>query len=494
MSSFVETKAEIINFIKARTPLVIIDTSERERIEKALRQISQEISDDIYYYTDSGQVQVMGKSGETSTDDNPLGFFLNKMKKNRKLNIVLGDVQNITSDSLYARELVSLLYKALETDSVVMIITSDNVWERIRGFGMTVTLSLPNGEERCRQIESFIKKYGSKFNVEWTEDDVLHASALLKGFTEIQIENILSTEVMSQGALLKKRIHVLDKQKRRLYGKSDAVQYIDVDPELRVSGMDNLKKWLDNKKQIFFMPDEKLKEYDLTAPKGILLVGVPGCGKSLTAKLIARQWGLPLFRFDIGSVYDKWVGGSEKKMRESLRFIENVSPCILWIDEIEKGLSGSDSENDTAKRVLGEFLFWMQESNTKVFMVATANNVRSLPYELYRKGRFSELFFVGLPDDNARYEILKQYIEKSLHKDFDRESLQEIIDATDGFSNSDIEAMVKEVAQNVLIEGDSIDIRSELLKCAETVIPISRVNRELVSEITEWSKERTLSV
>ena len=181
-------------------------------------------------------------------------------------------------------------------------------------------------------------------------------------------------------------------------------------------------------------------------------------------------------------------------MRESLRFIENVSPCILWIDEIEKGLSGSDSENDTAKRVLGEFLFWMQESSAKVFMVATANNVKSLPYELYRKGRFSELFFVGLPDDNARFELLKQYSEISLHKDFDYDSLKDVISATDGFSSSDIEAMVKEVAQNVLIEGDNIDIKQELLKCASKVIPISRVNSELVKEITEWSKERTLSV
>lgn len=494
MSSFAETKAEIINYIKARTPLVIIDTSERERIEKALRQISQETSDEIYYYTDSGQVQIMGKNVETDTDDNPIGFFLNKMKKSRKMNIVLGDVQNITSDSLYARELVSLLYKALETDSVVMIITSDNVWERIRGFGMTVTLSLPNGEERRSQIDAFIQKYGSRFNVEWSSDDVLHAVALLKGFTEIQIENILSTEVMRHGGLKKERIPELDKQKRRLYGKSDAVQYIDVDPKLKVSGMSNLKKWLENKKQIFFMPDVKLREYDLRAPKGILLVGVPGCGKSLTAKLIAKEWGLPLFRFDIGSVYDKWVGGSERKMRESLKFIENVSPCILWIDEIEKGLSGSDSENDTAKRVLGEFLFWMQETASKVFMVATANNVKSLPYELYRKGRFSELFFVGLPDEDARFELLKQYSEISLHKDFDFDSLKDVVNATDGFSSSDIEAMVKEVAQNVLIEGDNIDIKQELLKCASKVIPISKVNSELVEEITEWSKERTLSV
>lgn len=494
MSSFVETKTEIVNYIKARTPLVIIDTNERERIEKALRQISNDISEEIFYYTDSNQVQVLGGKTDYDTSDNPLGFFLDKMKKNRHLNIVLGDVQNVSSDSFYARELVNLLYKALETDSVIMLITSDSIWDRISGFGMTVTLDLPNEEERFQQINSFIKKYGGRFDIEWTEDDIIYASAVLKGFTEVQIENILSTEVISQNALKKNRISSLDKQKIKLYGKNDAVQYIDVDPDLEASGMNNLKAWLGEKRQIFFMKDEKLKEYDLRAPKGILLVGVPGCGKSLTAKMISKEWGLPLFRFDLGSIYDKWVGGSEKKMRESLRFIENVSPCILWIDEIEKGLSGSDSENDVAKRVLGEFLFWMQESSAKVFMVATANNVKSLPYELYRKGRFSEIFFVGLPNKESRYELIRQYSSKSLHLDFSEEEINEIVEKTDGFSHSDIEAMVKEVAQTKLLYDDKIDVIGELMHCVDKIIPISKVNKELVNEIIEWGKDRTLSV
>ncbi len=494
MSSFVETKNEIVNYIKARTPLVIIDTNERERIEKALRQISSDISEELYYYTDSNQVQVLGGKTNFDTGDNPLGFFLDKMKKNRHLNIVFGDVQNVSSDSFYARELVNLLYKALETDSVIMLITSDSIWERISGFGMTVTLDLPNEEERFHQINNFIKKYESSFDIEWTEDDIIYASAVLKGFTEVQIENILSTEVISQNALKKNRIQNLDKQKIKLYGKNDAVQYIAVDPDLEASGMNNLKKWLDEKRHIFFMKDERLREYDLRAPKGILLVGVPGCGKSLTAKMISKEWGLPLFRFDLGSIYDKWVGGSEKKMRESLRFIENVSPCILWIDEIEKGLSGADSENDVAKRVLGEFLFWMQESSAKVFMVATANNVKSLPYELYRKGRFSEIFFVGLPDEKARYELIRQYSAKSLHLDFNEDEINEIVEKTEGFSHSDIEAMVKEVAQTKLLYNDKINVIDELIQCADKIIPISRVNKELVNEIIEWGRDRTLSV
>ena len=494
MSSFLETKTEIVNYIKARTPLVIIDTNERERVEKALRQIATEQVEDIYYYTDSNQVQIIGKGVEFNTNDNPLGFFLDKMKKNRHLNIVLGDVQNVSADSFYSRELVNLLYKALDTNSVVMIITSDSIWDRISGFGMTITLDLPNEEERFRQIDAFIKKYHSEFKIEWDENDILYASAVLKGFTEVQIDNILSAEIISQNSLKKNRISKLDKQKVKLYGKSDAVQYINLDQEIECSGMNNLKNWLVEKRNIFFMKDEDLREYDLRAPKGILLVGVPGCGKSLTAKFISKEWGLPLFRFDMGSIYDKWVGGSERKMRESLRFIENVSPCILWIDEIEKGLSGSDSENDVAKRVLGEFLFWMQESTAKVFIVATANNVKSLPYELYRKGRFSEVFFVGLPDEETRSKLILQYSNKSLHLQLDKNETDEIVKKTEGFSHSDIEAMIKEVAQVKLLYPDKTDVKKELLRCAERIIPISKINKELVEEIVEWGRERTISV
>ena len=322
----------------------------------------------------------------------------------------------------------------------------------------------------------------------------MYASAVLKGFTEVQIDNILSAEIISQNSLKKNRISKLDKQKVKLYGKSDAVQYINLDQEIECSGMNNLKNWLVEKRNIFFMKDEDLREYDLRAPKGILLVGVPGCGKSLTAKFISKEWGLPLFRFDMGSIYDKWVGGSERKMRESLRFIENVSPCILWIDEIEKGLSGSDSENDVAKRVLGEFLFWMQESTAKVFIVATANNVKSLPYELYRKGRFSEVFFVGLPDEETRFKLILQYSNKSLHLQLDKNETDEIVKKTEGFSHSDIEAMIKEVAQVKLLYPDKTDVKKELLRCAERIIPISKINKELVEEIVEWGRERTISV
>lgn len=495
MSNFIGTKTELINYIFARTPLVIIDTNERERVERMLAGIASEIGDSILYYTESGDVKSIGNNdGIMKANDNPLGFFFDKMKKQRRLNIVLGDVQNISTDSFYARDLMNLLYLANSTDSVVMLITSESVWSRISGFGMNVKLDLPDIDERQVQIREFIKKANGRYEIEWNDEDILRAGAILKGFTEIQIENILSTEIIGSKGLFKKRISSLASQKQKIYGKSDAVQYIEVPDNIEIAGMEHLKNWLNDKREVFFTPYSVLSEYDLKSPKGILLVGVPGCGKSITAKLVSKEWGLPLFRFDIGSVYDKWVGGSEKRMRESLRFIENVSPCILWIDEIEKVISNSDSDNDTGKRVLGEFLFWMQESNFKVFIVATANNVKALPYELYRKGRFSEIFFVGLPDKAERESVIRQYGRRSLHCELDEKTVATVAEKTEGFSNSDIEAVVKEVAQKSLICNGLDDIEGELIKVAENVIPISKVNSELVKEITEWGSDRAIRV
>ena len=323
---------------------------------------------------------------------------------------------------------------------------------------------------------------------------ILYTAALLRGFSEIQIENMLASEIIGNQGLRRDKIYRFASQKKRLYPKIGAVQHINVNKMYKVSGMDRLKRWLDEKKRIFFLPEEQLAEYELSAPKGILLVGVPGCGKSLTAKLVAQEWELPLFRFDIGSVFDKWVGESEKKMREALQFIENISPCVLWIDEIEKVLSTTDSGNETGKRVLGEFLFWIQESSNKVFIVATANNVKALPYELYRKGRFSEVFYAGLPNARERRSVLEQYITGSLKCSPSDELLEKLVDMTDRYSYADIETAIKEVAQQMLIqEENTIDARL-LVKSIESIIPISIINNELVSEIEEWGKKRAINV
>ena len=496
MANYSQVKSDVINYVYARTPLVIVNTNERERVERMLHEISaseQQIS--FLYYTDAKQVRAIGaKTDEMNVEDDPLGFFLGKIKRQRNLNIVLGDVRKISDENSYSRELMNILYMAKENNAVVIIITSEPVWTRISSFGMVTILDYPDSLERIAQIKKFVKTYGGRWPIEWDEEDVTHVAALLRGFTEIQIENILSSEFIGNRGLWKDKIAQLASQKQKIYPRVGSVQYVNLSKKHTVAGMDALKDWLREKEKIFFMPEELLQEYDLKAPKGILLVGVPGCGKYLTAKLVAQEWDLPLFRFDIGSVFDKWVGESEKKMRESLQFIDNVSPCVLWIDEIEKVLATSDSGNETGKRVLGEFLFWIQESSSKVFMIATANNVKALPYELYRKGRFSEVFFSGLPNAEERRSALKHYLSVSLKSEVSEDVLDELVEDTEGYSYSDLEMAIKDVAQKMLIDEEKRVTLNELFYSVKSVIPISKINPELVKEIEDWGRERAMNV
>ncbi len=495
MANYNQIKSEIINYIYARTPLVVINSNERQRVERILYEIVREKQINFLYYTDSKQVVGIGQGVENQdTEEDPLGFFLNKIKRQRHLNIVIGDVRRVSDDNLYSRELMNLLYLAKENNGVVVLITADPIWNRISSFGMIANLDLPNAYERKEQINKFIKTYGSRFTIQWDTSDIHYVTTILRGFTEMQIENILSSEIIGNKGLFKEKIYRIGNQKQKLYPKVGAVHFIDCYRKYDVAGMDNLKIWLEEKKKIFFMAEDTLNKFDLKAPKGILLVGVPGCGKSLSAKLVAQEWDLPLFRFDIGSVFDKWVGESEKKMREALQFIDNVSPCVLWIDEIEKVLATTDNGNETGKRVLGEFLFWIQESSSKVFMVATANNVKVLPYELYRKGRFTEVFYSGLPNNEERKNVLLQYIKLSLDIDIEAHTIDNLVQLTKGYSYADIEMAVKEVAEKVVIYGKDFFTIDRLVSAVKAIIPISKINPELVTEIEMWGKEKAVDV
>ena len=192
-------------------------------------------------------------------------------------------------------------------------------------------------------------------------------------------------------------------------------------------------------------------------------------------------------------MYDKWVGESEKKMKDALRFIDNVSPCVVWVDEIEKALSVSDSGNDTGKRVLGQFLFWLQESQSRVFLVATANDISALPFELFRKGRFSEIFFIDLPNVAERKAAIAQYAKQSLHVELSSLDMEDLLKVSEGFSYSDIEYAIKDIAQLALINGQSVITKESLMETFGKIVPISKNNPDMVAKIRKWGSERAVA-
>lgn len=494
MGNFHEIREEVKNYILARIPLIIIETSERERAERILLSICKELSTDMYYYTETKQVVRIGSPNEENFDvaNDPLLFAADMFKKKRKIIFGYGDVSKISEDSIHSREIINILYSAVEGNSTLILITKDPVYSRISQFGMIAKLDYPVLDERYEQISNFIKPYRSRYNIEWDNEDIVMAATLLSGFSEIQINNILSNELVLSKGLYKENIQNLTLQKSKLYGTVPNVQSVNLKANMNVAGLDNLKSWLDEKKNIFFAPDENLSIYGLNAPKGILLAGVPGCGKSYSAKMIAQRWGLPLFRFDIGSIYDKYMGESERKMKEALDFIDNVAPCVLWVDEIEKALSVSSGENDTGKRIMGQMLFWLQESVSRVFLVATANDVTLLPPELFRKGRFSEVFFVDLPNEEEREEVIKMYVSECLHIILREEQIKELIEISKGFSYSEIEYAIKESAQILFLYGSEQISFDTIKNKFKLIVPIEKSRAEEVEKVRQWGKERAV--
>ena len=494
MSNYNAIRQEIKNYLIARVPLIVVDTPERERVRRILRELTGELNCPIGYYTDCRQVEMLGRTGsDLDVDHDPLAYAAGEFRKKRGCIFALADARRVGEDCAYSRELMNVLYLAQESSSTVILITPDPVWHRLTQFGMVTRLDLPDLEERRHQIRNFVNTYRSRFRVEWEAGDEERAAALLRGFTEIQIENILSSNLVANQGLKKEQVAKLTGQKSRLYGTVPSVEQITVPENLQVSGLDNLKRWLEEKQRVFFASDEALASRGLETPKGILLVGVPGCGKSLSAKMVAKSWQLPLFRFDIGSVYDKWVGESEKKMRQALQYLDNAAPLVVWIDEIEKGLSVSDGGNDTGRRVLGQFLFWLQESSSRVFLVATANDISALPPELFRKGRFSETFFIDLPNGPERRTVIRQYCAQSLHWNPDGAEMAALVEATEGFSYADIEYVIKDLAQQALLYGDDVVTVENLLKRLTSIVPYIKANPANASMLRQWGAERAVS-
>lgn len=236
-----------------------------------------------------------------------------------------------------------------------------------------------------------------------------------------------------------------------------------------------------------------LSHTTLHPPKGVLLCGVPGCGKSLSAKAIAYQWQLPLYRLDIASVMGMYVGESESNLREALAAADRVAPCVLWVDEIEKGLASGSGDSAVTKRLIGQFLFWLQESTSKVFMVATANDVTTLPPELLRKGRFDEIFFVDLPSEQERFEILQLCFTKYTRTPISDSLLADLIQLSDGFAGSDIDAVVHDIASDMFSKQTNILPDDGYIRdLFSNVMPFSKSNPEEVASIRAWGENRAV--
>ena len=286
---------------------------------------------------------------------------------------------------------------------------------------------------------------------------------------------------------------IVSLEKEQIIKKSGILDYFDINESLKnVGGMEHLKTWLKKRQSAF---EYQAQKWNLSEPKGLLLLGVPGGGKSLTAKSIASLWNMPLLRLDIGKVFQGEVGSSENNIRKAIATAEAVAPCVLWIDEIEKGLSGSQSsgstDGGTTSRIFSTILTWMQEKTKSVFVVATANDISLLPPELLRKGRFDEIFFVDLPSENERKSIFKIHLEKNNHKP-ENYSLDKLSAESIGFNGAEIEEAIKEAKFSAYIENKenpNLTIKHILTAIRDTV-PLSVTMKEQIDYLRSWASSR----
>ena len=309
----------------------------------------------------------------------------------------------------------------------------------------------------------------------------------LRGLTATDARRIIRSVIYDDGAISNDDLNRATRERYTLLDHNGALSCeFDTVDFLDVGGLDNLKRWIMRRRSVFLEPDGKLD-----IPRGILLVGVQGGGKSLAAKAVAGLWHLPLLRLDFGTLYNKFFGETERNLREALKAAEAMAPCVLWIDEIEKAIAAGDYDSGTSRRILGNLLTWMSERTAAVFIVATANVIENLPPELIRKGRLDEIFFVDLPDSTTRAEIFSIHLRKRELSplDFDIQALTAL---TDGFSGAEIEQVIVAslyLAREQRMHLNTTHIRDEIVQTQ----PLSRVMTEKVNRLRAWAKGRTVS-
>jgi SpoVK/Ycf46/Vps4 family AAA+-type ATPase len=311
------------------------------------------------------------------------------------------------------------------------------------------------------------------------------------GLTRDEAEKVYRKAWVTAGRLTEQEVDVVLSEKKQLIRRNGILEYIEEDETLdAVGGLDELKHWLHQRSNAF---TERAREYGLPQPKGMLILGVPGCGKSLIAKTTARLWGLPLLRLDLGRVYDgSTVGKSEANLRSALKTAESISPAILFIDELDKAFAGSsgsaDSDGGTSSRIFGSFLTWMQEKTSPVFVMATANRVERLPGEFLRKGRFDEIFFVDLPSPEERQDIFRIHLDKR-HRDLARFDLAQLANSCDGFSGAEIEQAIIAAMYEAFAQ-DREFTQLDIIAAVKSTLPLSKTMTEQVSALRDWARQR----
>ena len=505
-----ERERELEILIRAKYPLIYILSWEERRIEEMLIRVVAELhrrrpGKRLYAWTATSGVMAIDTVHPVEVDPGAQSALqvLDHIERSREAGVYLlkdfhpflGSPQTLP-DPIVLRKIRDLVQPLKMSEKTVLFLSPVlRLPPELEKEIAVVDFSLPTREELGEALDR-VRRAGlarslQGLHLELSPEDREQVLRAAQGLTVSEAENVFAKSlIMTQGF----DPEIIVSEKKQLIRKSNILEYYEAVEEMDyVGGMAELKAWLDKRRLAF---TERARRFGLPEPRGLLLLGVQGGGKSLVAKAVSTMWKLPLLRLDMGRVFRELVGASEESMRMALRMAEAISPAVLWIDEIEKGLSGlassGRSDAGTAARVFGSFLVWMQEKTAPVFVIATSNDITMLPPELLRKGRFDEIFFVDLPNFEERQEIFFIHLQKR-RWDPDRFDLPRLARETEGFSGAEIEQIIIAGLYDAFDDGERELAEEDMLRNIKQTIPLSKTMREQVTALRNWARTHARS-
>ncbi len=486
---------DIALLLRSHSPILVLETHEETRAVQLMKGISMNMGSAIFKWSVATGLQridlVMDSQVHLKEPDKVLRHI---QSSSFEAFYMLLDFHPYLTDPIIVRHLKEVALSMRKGKSRLVLISHDvAIPPEIKKLTVNVTLDLPDEQALLEIVQHEASDYaGQNLNKRVNTDQKSLDQLVnhLKGLTYNDARSLARAAIVDDGAISESDIPQVMRAKYDLLSGNELLGFeFETSNFSQLAGMQVLKKWLFQREK-FFHQVKGLPAMD--RPKGILLLGVQGCGKSVAAKAVAGIWNVPLLRMDFGSLYNKYVGETESNLREALQTAEIMSPCVLWIDEIEKGISVSDHDDGTSQRILGTMLTWMAENDKPVFIVATSNDIQRLPPELIRKGRLDEVFFVDLPSAEVRCEIFKIH---ALKRDINISGLdlEKLTELTDGFSGSEIEQLVVSAIYTAHASDNSISTELIANEISNTR-PLSILMSEKIQALRDWSQDRAVSV
>ena len=476
---------ELNIFLKARYPVIYINTVEEDRVEYIIRKnVKINLKRSIYSwdfidgYTNNPNNQGFGSR-------NPLQALelVERLNPETPAIFLLKDFNRFLNDLTISRKLRNLSRTLKLQPKTIIIIGSElKLPIELQDLITILQFQLPTQEEITKELERLINSLKITIDSQLFEN----LTRSCQGLSLERIRRVLSKIIATYKTINEESILILLSEKKQIISQTEILEYYPVNEKFdNLGGLKILKEWLQKRQTAFSL---QATEYGLPTPRGLLLIGVQGTGKSLTAKAIANDWKLPLLKLDVGKLFGGIVGESESRLRQMINISETLSPCILWIDEIDKAFSNFQNSGDsgTSNRILGTFVSWLSEKTKPVFVIATANNIDILPLEIIRKGRFDELFFLDLPQKEEREEIFKIHLEHfrpNTWKNFDYQKLAKI---TDAFSGAEIRQVIIEGMYQAFYENREFNTNDIELAITD-LIPLANIESEQMLKLKKWA-------